>query len=243
MKVAVKARGLGLEARLHPLDLELAGGELCGLIGPNGGGKTSLLHALAGIGGVAGTVEIDGNDPGQAPPGKRHALLSFLPAGRDLAWPLPARDVIRLGGASEAQVDRMIDRLDLRNLADRRVDRLSTGERSRVQLARALAPEPRLLLLDEPIANLDPYWRLRVMDLVQDDVQRLGQAVLVAMHDLDMAAAFVTRLLLVNRGRIVADGGPELLDRPIIARVFGVERKDGRWRRTFSPPVDPQSLP
>lgn len=243
MSIVVRARALGLEQRLHPLDLDLAGGELCGLIGPNGSGKTSLLHALAGIGQASGMVEIEGTDPRRAPPGKRHGLLTFLPAGRELAWPLPARDVIRLGGASETQADRMVDRLDLQALVGRRIDRLSTGERSRVLLARALAPEPRLLLLDEPIANLDPYWRLRVMELVREEAERLGQAALVALHDLDMADVFARRLLVIEGGRIVADGGPDLLDQPVLARVFGVERSAGRWRAAVSPSADSRSSP
>lgn len=221
----IRAEQIALPGRLAPLSLELRSGELVCLVGPNGSGKTSLLHALAGIGRPEGRVEIDAADPARVAPAQRTRLLSFLPASRDIAWPLAARDVIALGGATESEIEAAISALDLESLARRRMDRLSTGERSRVLIARALAPSPALLLLDEPTANLDPLWRLRLMDMLR------GRTAIVAMHDLDAAAAHADRLIVIDQGRIAADGRPvDIMAGPAIAAVFGIEKIAGKWR-------------
>jgi iron complex transport system ATP-binding protein len=231
----IRARDIALPGRLEPLSLDVADGELVCLVGPNGGGKTSLLHALAGIGAPLGRVEIDGVEPARAPQALRARLLSFLPASRDIAWPLAARDVVALSGASEAGIDAAMAALELEPFAERRMDRLSTGERSRVLLARALAPAPSLLLLDEPTANLDPLWQLRLMEMLR------GRTAIVAMHDLDAAAAHADRLIVVERGRVAADGPPgEVMAAPVIAAVFGIEKAEGRWR-PLRRRADPQS--
>lgn len=221
----ISAGQIALPGRLEPVSLEFRAGDLVCLVGPNGSGKTSLLHALAGIGRPQGRVEIGGADPARVAPVQRTRLLSFLPASRDVAWPLAARDAISLGGATEGEVDAMMAALELEPLATRRIDRLSTGERSRVLIARALAPSPALLLLDEPTANLDPLWQLRLMDMLR------GRTAIVAMHDLDAAATHADRLIVIDRGRIAADGpAAEVMAGPAIAAVFGVEKADGRWR-------------
>jgi iron complex transport system ATP-binding protein len=221
----IRATGLALPGRLAPVSLDLAPGELVCLIGPNGSGKTSLLHAFAGIGGAAGRVEIDGIDLRSVAVGPRARLLSFLPASRDVQWPLSARDVVALSGALDAQIEAAIARLALGPLAARRMDRLSTGERSRALIARALAPEPKLLLLDEPTANLDPLWQIRLMDLLR------GRTAIVAMHDIDAAAAYADRLIMMDGGRVAADGAPaEVMASGAIGAVFGIEKAGGSWR-------------
>jgi iron complex transport system ATP-binding protein len=225
------ARGLALPNRLFDVSLEIGEGELVCLVGPNGSGKTSLLHALAGIGAPAGEVVMDGRDPRRLGPSRRPAWLTYLPAARDLAWPLLARDLIALGGGTAD-----FPALDLGTLLDRRVDTLSTGERSRVLIARALAPRPKLLLLDEPTANLDPLWQIRLMELVQAELSGGGRAALVAIHDLDAAARFADRILVMDRGRIAAEG----LDGPHLAAIFGIEREGGQWR-AVRPPAGPRS--
>jgi iron complex transport system ATP-binding protein len=232
VSVLVEATGLSLPGRLTETSLELRAGELACLIGPNGSGKTSLLHALAGIGAPGGEVRIAGLDPRRLPPAQRQHLFAYLPASRDIHWPLTGADLIALGlsGPNRVAVDQVIADLHLRDFADRRVDRLSTGERSRVLIARALVARPKLLLLDEPAANLDPLWQIRLMDRLRD-YARAGHALLVAMHDLELTRHYADRLILMHEGAVVADGEPEeLLAGPHIPQVFGVKRSEGRWR-------------
>lgn len=226
----VTATGLRHPGRLESASLILKGGELTCLIGPNGSGKTSLLHALAGIGSPDGAVRIDGVDPRTVGPNGRQHLLTYLPASRDIRWPLTASDLIRLGGQDD--IEGSVAELELEGFVDRRVDRLSTGERARVLIARALAPRPRLVLLDEPVANLDPLWQIKLMEQLRVVAQDPARTVLMAAHDLDLAASHAERLIVMDKGRIVADGGRELLDGPIMRQVFGVERRSGAWRAT-----------
>jgi len=224
----LEAKGAALAGRLAPTDLAVGRPELVCLVGPNGSGKTSLLHALARIGQASGMVRIGGRRPEDLAPAARRSLLSYLPASRDVAWPLSARDLVRLG-ASEAEADEAMAALDLLPWADRRIDRLSTGERSRVLIARALAPKPLLLLLDEPVANLDPLWQLRLMAILRLAVAG-GQGAVVAMHDLDLAARFADRLVLMAAGAIVGDGEPlAMLDSARLGEVFGIKRAGGAW--------------
>lgn len=215
----LSASGLNLPGRLLDASLEVKAGELVCLVGPNGSGKTSLLHALAGIGENSGTISLDGVDPRSLGPTERPRAFTYLPASRDLPWPLLARDLIALGGGGS------IEGLALDAVLDRRVDTLSTGERGRVLIARALAPRPKLLLLDEPTANLDPLWQIRLMDLIRAEVAGQQRAALVAIHDLDAAQRYADRILVMDKGRIAAEG----LDGPHVSAIFGIEKVDGRW--------------
>jgi iron complex transport system ATP-binding protein len=235
MSVLVTGSGLALPGRLCATDLALRGGELACLIGPNGSGKTSLLHALADIGAPAGRVSIGGVDPKREPPGRRGRLLSYLAASREIAWPLIARDLVELGlpeGVAPKAIETMLATFELTDFAERRVDRLSTGERSRLLIARALAADAPLLLLDEPTANLDPLWQLRLMDELRARTRAESHTALVAIHDLDLARLHADRLLIMQDGRIVADGAPAaLLAGDTIANVFGVEPSAEGWRQ------------
>ncbi len=221
-------KGLRIAGRLEATSLTIEAGTLTCLIGPNGSGKTSLLHAIAGIGSPEGQVRVDGVDTHRIGAPKRQRLLTFLPASRDVKWPLAVEDLIRLGGENEIQ--QIVAELELEAFQGRRVDQLSTGERARVLLARALAPRPKLLLLDEPVANLDPLWQLKLMERLKAVTTKPNRAVLMAAHDLDLAGAYADRLIIMNDGQIAADGGRELLDGPRIREVFGIERRQGAWR-------------
>ena len=232
MTSLLEARGITLRGRLDKTDLACASGELVAVIGPNGAGKTSLLRALASIERDEGRVLVDGESVDDAPPVRRMRLLSFLPATRSLIWPIAARDVISLGLPSpdDGRVDELIARLELGPLAGRPVNHLSTGERSRVLMARALAARPRLLLLDEPLSNLDPYWVLRTLEILRSETGQTGCAVLASVHDLSQVGAF-DRVLLVDDGKIVADGKPtEVLNSPQLARAFRIEKAGQGWK-------------
>ena len=232
MTSLLEARGIVLHGRLKQTDLDCAPGELTAVIGPNGAGKTSLLRALASIERDAGRVLVDREAVEDAPPARRMRLLSFLPATRSLIWPIAARDVISLGLPSQddARVDELIGQLELGPLAGRPVNHLSTGERSRVLMARALAARPRLLLLDEPLSNLDPYWVLRTLEILRSATVRTRCAVLASVHDLSQVSAF-DRVILVDDGKIVADGKPtEVLNSPQLARAFRIEKAGQGWK-------------
>lgn len=240
------ASGVALPGRLQRTDLELRPGEITCLIGPNGSGKTSLLHALGGIGRPEGRVRFGDLDLRTVPSPQRSRLLSYLPASRDIAWPLAVRDLASLGlkGPDTAErVDQALRLMEMDGLADRRADQLSTGERSRALIARALASEPPILLLDEPTANLDPLWQLRLMDHLEGLAHREGRTLLVAIHDLDAARRHADRLLVMNSGRLAADGPPaDLLGGPLMSEIFGIALGEKGWE-AVRPLADPRSSP
>jgi iron complex transport system ATP-binding protein len=242
MTALLEARGVATEGRLRPIDLSVEPGDCVAVIGPNGGGKTSLLRALGGVEASSGLVRIDGEDISGVPPTRRPHLVTFLPASRDIVWPIRARDLIALGlpKAEPGRVAELLALLELDALADRPVDALSTGERTRVLIARALAPRPRVLLLDEPLSNLDPYWVVKCLAIF-NDCSRSGSAALVALHDIDRAPAF-TRALLIADGQLRADlPGEEILASEALAKSFRIERARGEWR--IRRPADRRSSP
>ena len=234
------AAGVALADRLLPTNLAVASGELVAVVGPNGGGKTSLLRALARVEHATGRVEIDREDVDRAHEARRRHLLALLPASRDVGWPIAARDVIALGSPriDAARTGELLAMFELDRLADRAVDRLSTGERARVLMARALAASPRALLLDEPLSNLDPYWVLKFLDLFRSSATA-GQILLVAVHDLAVIDRF-DRAVLVADGQVHMDETPaHLLASERFEEVFKVRRRDsGGWMLR---PADRQS--
>lgn len=235
VSVSIRSRELVSRASLH-----ISGGELVGLIGPNGAGKSTLLRAMLGITEKsAGDIMLDGKDFLALPGSERARAVAFLPQERRVEWRLPAHDIVMLGRyphqtgfggptpEDRAAVDRALEAVDSNGLRDRPVAVLSGGERTRILLARALAVEAPLLLVDEPIAALDPYHQLHVMEILRERA-RNGCGVLAVIHDLALAERFMDRLVLMDSGRIVADAAP--------ASVLTPERLATVYRVAGTPP-------
>ncbi|HEU4617477.1 MAG TPA: ABC transporter ATP-binding protein [Gammaproteobacteria bacterium] len=248
-RVAVR---YGPRTGLAPTSLSLSCGELVGLIGPNGAGKSSLLKAAAGVLEAAGSVSWAGRPLEGLPPRERAKIVAYLPQSPAAHWPLAARDLVALGrlphrafgergGAGDtAAVERALAECGAESLGDRPLDELSGGERARILLARALAVEAPVLLVDEPIHSLDPYHQLQVMSVLK---RYAGPAALVVavLHDLALAARFCSRVVLLSGGAVVGDGAPaDVLTDAVLARYYKVEpylaMHDGEpvvmpWRR------------
>lgn len=224
---------LGGRAVVTHVSAALAGG-VTGLIGPNGAGKSSLVRAIAGLAACGGAVRIDGTDVAALDAGARAKRIAYLPQGQTVHWPLTVERLVALGrlphlppfarpGARDGEaIERALARTGLEDLRDRGIDTLSGGERARVLLARALAVEAPLLLVDEPLAALDPAHQIEIMALLRAEAAQ-GVTVLAVLHDLTIAARWCDRLLLLDRGRLVADGAPDaVLTADRIAAVYGV---------------------
>lgn len=206
MSRLLEAAGLSLVPRLAPLDLACSGGEMIALVGANGSGKTSLLRALARVPGAGGTVLIDGEQLDRASEARRRSLLALLPAMREVAWPIRVCDIIALGlgGRDDGRVERMMSDFALDGLRDRTIGALSTGERSRALLARAMVAEPRLLLLDEPLSGLDAGARGAMLDALEALFAATAIPVIYVTHDAAEAARLAARTIRLDRGRVVA---------------------------------------
>lgn len=227
--LGLHAHRIALHGRFGPADLQLAPGSLTMVIGPNGAGKTSLFHALIGYGDTAGNVMIADTPLSGMTPAIRMRRLAFMPASRDIAWPMRARDIVQLGlapGLDALKVDHALARLDAASLASRPVNSLSTGERTRILIARAIVSQPDVVLLDEPLANLDPAWRLRVLEILAEEAAR-GAVVMLSVHDLLLARHHRDRVLLIDKGQIIADGQPAAtMTETRLSSVFGVRLTD-----------------
>jgi manganese/iron transport system ATP-binding protein len=220
---------LGQRLVLEHVDLTVAGGELVGLIGPNGAGKTTLLRAILGVQAVdRGRVLVDGAAPGRA-------RIGYVPQRQEFAWefPISVAGAVMTGrtrligvgrwprAADRTAVADALARTGIADLSRRPIGELSGGQRQRVLMARALALQPSVLLLDEPFSGVDVPTQELLTELFAELVTE-GRALLMTTHDLAAAAASCTRLCLLNR-TVVAEGPPEQLRDPHVwLRAFGV---------------------
>ena len=224
-------------AVLDGLDLEVGDGEMVGIAGPNGSGKTTLLRLVSGLlRSTGGRILIDGVDVATLRASERARLVSVVPQDPQLPMGFSVTDLVLMGrnphlkllqweGPRDLDIAALaMEATGIDHLADRRLETLSGGERQRAVIALALAQEAPLFLLDEPTASLDLAHQAGVMDMLRDLHKARGGAILVAMHDLTLAAQYCNRLVLLADGRSYAEGPPEdVLTRQNISRVYGAE--------------------
>ena len=225
----------GRSSVLHGVSLSLAAGEALALIGPNAAGKSTLLRTLAGLLRAAqGDVLLDGRPLFGWPRDALARAMALVAAEDEGPGTLAVEDRVALGryphrgpfrplqDEDRAAVRRALERTGISPLARRRLGTLSAGERQLATLARGLAQQPRVLLLDEPAAHLDIGHQLRLFRVL-DEVRKGGVAVLAVVHDLPRAAAWADRIVLLAGGRVAADGAPEaVLAGEACARAFDV---------------------
>ncbi len=220
---------------LHAVSLALAPGEALALVGPNAAGKSTLVRALAGLlAPASGEVLLEGRPLATWTRDHRARTIALVTPDDEGAGPFTVAERVRLGryphrgpfrpltAKDTAAVDRALARAGVGALASRRIARLSAGERQLAALARGLAQEPRVLLLDEPAAHLDVGHQLQLFRVL-DEVRATGVAVLAVVHDLQRAADWADRAVLLADGRSAAQGPPAaVLASAAAARAFGV---------------------
>jgi iron complex transport system ATP-binding protein len=188
---------LTLDSRqvLHDITLRPERGAMLALCGPNGAGKTSILRALAGL------------LPGA--PASNPRQVAYLPQNAHPSWPLTVEQIVTLGriphrDAASAPIDNALRQCGIEALRQARIDRISGGEARRAMLARVFATEPEMFLLDEPTADLDPAASHAILRLLRETAEA-GAAVVVVLHAVELAAEYAHRVVLIDRGRLVAD--------------------------------------
>ena len=239
---------------LSEVSVAVAPGELVGVIGPNGGGKTTLVRLLSGVlAPHAGSVRLRGVPLGSHRRRELARQLAVVPQDPTLEFPFTALEVVLMGRAPHlpalgfprphdvAIARAAMARLDIAQVEDRPLDRLSGGERQRVLLARALAQEPEVLLLDEPTTHLDLRHQAGIYDVVAELRRTRGVAVVSVLHDLNLAALYCDRLVLLAGGRVLCQGGPaEVLTPAVLGAAYATEVYVGTNALTGGPIVLPR---
>ncbi len=221
---------------LEAIDIEVECGEMVGLIGPNGAGKSSLLRLLTGVEACTrGDIQFDGQRLADLAAVSRAQRMGYLVQGAMAHWPFSVEKVVELGripyqkwwqqASSEdlQKVEAAMTRTETLAYRNRIVTTLSGGEQTLVMLARIFATDPDLIFADEPVAALDPYHQLHVMEIIRNHA-RGQRAAIVVLHDLSLAARFCDRLYLLNHGKLHCSGSvKEVMTRENIAEVYGVD--------------------
>lgn len=226
----------GMQTILHGINLDFPAGTFTALLGSSGCGKTTLLRTLAGfITAADGRIEVDNKDVTFVPPEARgmamvfqsYALWPHMTVAQNMGYGLKLRKVSPQG--IRQKIDALLAMLGLDGLADRKVTDLSGGQRQRVALGRALAIEPSILLLDEPLSNLDTKIRLTMRHEIRAIQKKLGLTVIHVTHDREEAMTMADRIVVLDHGRIAQIGTPEDVydqpNSPFLARFMGAENK------------------
>jgi iron complex transport system ATP-binding protein len=235
---AIELRGVTVELGgrqvVDRVEAVVGPGEWLALIGPNGAGKTTLLRAIARLVPFSGSIEVEGRSTSEMHRAELSRLLAVVPQDPFTPPWMTVSEYVLLGRtphlgplAKEGLRDReaaarALERLDLLELRERRLGTLSGGEKQRAVVARALAQEARIVLLDEPTASLDIGHQQQALELLDVLRGESGLTLVAAMHDLTLAAQYADRMLLLDRGRVAADGIPrDVLTEAAIARHYG----------------------
>lgn len=233
---------LGRSRILSDVSATFRSGALTGLVGPNGAGKSTLVRSLCNLLKLAeGDVLLDGMSVSGFRRKDLARRLSYLPQGHVTHWPLEVERLVALGrlphlgpftqaGAEDqSAIERAMQRTEITPFRHRVADTLSGGERARVMMARALAVETDILLVDEPVAALDPYHQLHVMELLRGLADE-GKLVICVLHDLALAARFCTSAVLMSEGRVLAEGTPEVvLTEARLRQAYSIRALQGKY--------------
>jgi iron complex transport system ATP-binding protein len=228
--------GYGSRLILRNISLRVEGGEVVALAGPNGAGKSTLIRVISGVlPATSGEARLDGLDLLRLPSSQRARCVAVVPQMIHLPEAYTVGEIVLMGRtphlglwAGEGRHDCEVAWAAMRathveDLSGRRVGELSGGEQQRVVLARALAQEPQVLLLDEPTAHLDLKHQVGVLELVRSLAQERGLAVLMTLHDLNQASLYADRVAVLQHGQIVAQGtSGEVFTSELLSRVYGV---------------------
>jgi iron complex transport system ATP-binding protein len=235
LSVLEVSAGYGSRPVLSGVTLNVAPGEFVGLIGPNGCGKTTLLRVIGGVlAPSAGRVLMRGVELSRIGRRELARTMACLPQDVQLDVPFTVREVALMGRSPHLRgarwethadheiADRAMRLADAAELADRPITEISRGERQRAFIAMCLAQEPELLLLDEPTNHLDVGHQLSTLDLIRQLNRRDGLTVVAVLHDLNLAAEYCDRLVVLHQGRVGAEGPPrEVVTSEMVARVYG----------------------
>lgn len=227
----------GKKTILHNISLNLAEGEVVGIIGPNGSGKSTLLKAISGVARLnTGKISILGQYTSALSQQDLARLVAVVSQSPTLPMTFKAKDIVLMGRTPHVKllhwenthdIEEAYQAMELTQtigLAERFIGELSGGERQRILIARALAQETPVLLLDEPTASLDLGFQIRVMDLLSTIRTTRNLAMIIAMHDLTLAASYCDRLIMLNDGRIFHQGtSKEVLTRKNISPIYNTE--------------------
>jgi iron complex transport system ATP-binding protein len=230
------ACGYGRRVVFAGVSLIVRPGELLAILGPNGAGKTTLLRALARLARpTMGSVTLAGRDVWASRPAEIARAVAFTPQVLAPDWPFTVAEFVGLGRAphrgwwrplttdDRRAIDASLDRLGLAGFQSRLVTELSGGEWQRVRLAAVLTREPRVLLLDEPTAHLDPRFQLELLTAVRELTRAQGLAVAMTLHDLNLVGPWADRVAVIGEGRLLADGPPAVVLTPgTLAAAYGV---------------------
>lgn len=239
------------------VDLDVPAGRLTAVIGPNGSGKSTLLRLMLGtLTPTSGTAALDGRPLADWPRRELARRVGVVPQGEEIAFPLTVRELVAMGRyphlgllggervVDRAAIDEAMARCHVAHFADRAFTTLSGGERQRARIARALAQRPDALVLDEPTAALDVRHEMTIFDLIRELADRDAATILLVTHNLNLAARYADRLLLLEEGRAAASGEPRDVLRPgVVERVYRwpvtVAAHPGPGADTGSPQIVP----